>query len=253
MNIYLILSSIFVGVNLLKLSFQNNHISNLTNKLKEKITQLMISLGYNYLYLFSLCSIKFNIIKRQVMLYLKKNKILTEETINTLVLIDENGNEINKILKNNIEFIKLTCEKHNYSGLFLMDKNVETECVNNVFYTNCPTTFDYKVSNISFMSIELEYENKTYSINLKNNKYNYYIVNNCLNQLFFKYYLKNVLKTPINTDTFDYKLSIIDNNVNIMTLLPNQYIIITEDDYQIHSVPNDTQSENNNVVINNSF
>ena len=253
MNIYLILSSIFVGVTLFKLSFQNNYINNLNTKLKEKITQLMVTLCYNSLYLFSLCSIKFNTIHRQFMSYLKKNKILTEEIINTLVLIDKNGNEINKILKNNIEFIKLTCEKHNYSGLFLMDKNVETECVNNVFYTNLPTTFDYKVSNISFMSIELEYENKTYSINLKNNKYNYYIVNNCLNQLFLKYYLKNVLKTQINPDTFDYKLSIIDNNVNIMTLLPNQYIIIMEDDYQIHSVPNDTHSENNNVVINNSF
>jgi hypothetical protein len=154
-----------------------------------------------------------------------------------LVLIDENGNEINKILKNNIEFIKLSCEKHNYSGFFLMDKNVETECVNYVFYTNFPTTFDYKVSTISFMSVELEHENKIYSINLKNNKYNYYIVNNCLNQLFFKYYIKNVLKTQINTDTFDYKLSIIDNNVNIITLLPNQYIIIMKDDYQIHPVP----------------
>ena len=167
MNIYLILSSIFVGVTLFKLSFQNNYINNLNTKLKEKITQLMVTLCYNSLYLFSLCSIKFNTIHRQFMSYLHENKI--------------------------------------------------------------------------------------YSINLKNNKYNYYIVNNCLNQLFLKYYLKNVLKTQINPDTFDYKLSIIDNNVNIMTLLPNQYIIIMEDDYQIHSVPNDTHSENNNVVINNSF
>ena len=124
MNIYLILSSIFVGVTLFKLSFQNNYINNLNTKLKEKITQLMVTLCYNSLYLFSLCSIKFNTIHRQFMSYLKKNKILTEEIINTLVLIDKNGNEINKILKNNIEFIKLTCEKHNYSGLFLMDKNV---------------------------------------------------------------------------------------------------------------------------------
>ena len=238
MNIYLILSSIFVGVTLFKLSFQNNYINNLNTKLKEKITQLMVTLCYNSLYLFSLCSIKFNTIHRQFMSYLKKNKILTEEIINTLVLIDKNGNEINKILKNNIEFIKLTCEKHNYSGLFLMDKNVETECVNNVFYTSFPTTFDYKISKISFMSIELEHENKIYSINLKNNKYNYYIINNCLNQTFFKYYIKNILKIPINETKFDYKVTIIDNNVNIITLLPNQYILIREDDYEIHFLEN---------------
>jgi hypothetical protein len=168
--------------------------------------------------------------------YLKENKILTEKIINTIVLIDANGNEINKIVTNNVEFIELACKKNNYSGLFLMDKKVETECVNNVFYTSFPTTFDYKLSKISFMSIELEHENKIYPINLKNNKYNYYIVNNCLNQLFFKYYIKNILNAQINTDTFDYKLSIIDNNVNIITLLHNQYILIMDDDYQIHSL-----------------
>jgi hypothetical protein len=205
----------------------------------------MITLGYNCLYIYSLGNIQFNKINRQFILllsYLKENKILTETIIiNTFILIDANGNKINEIMsnKNNIEFIKLECNKHNYSGLVLMDKNTETKCVNNVFYTSFPTTFDYKLSNISFMSIELEHENKIHSINLKNNKYNYYIVNNCLNKMFFKYYIKNVLKTQINTDTFDYKLSIIDNNVNIITLLPNQYILILEDDYQIHPlIPN---------------
>ena len=233
MNIYLILS-ILICIKVFNISFQNDYI-------KHKLTQLMISLGYNFLYIFSLCTIKFNIIKNKInkpfillSSYLIENKILTEKRINMLVLIDENGNEINKILKNNIEFIKLECKKHNYSGLFLMDENVETKCVNNVFYTSFPTTLDYKVSKISFMSVELEYENKFHLITLKNNKYNYYIVNNCLNQLFFKYYIKNVLKMQINTDTFDYKLSIIDNNVNIITLLPNQYILIMEDDYKIN-------------------
>jgi hypothetical protein len=246
MNIYLILS-ILICVEVFNLSCQNNYINNVKNILTTKITSLMITLGYNCLYIYSLGNIQFNIIKNKInrqfillLSYLKENKILTETIIiNTFILIDTNGNEINKILKNNVEFIELACKPHNYSGLFLMDKNNETKCVNNVFYTSFPTTFDYKLSNISFMSVELEHENKIYTINLKNNKYNYYIVNNCLNQLFFKYYIKNVLKTQINTDTFDYKLSIIDNNVNIITLLPNQYILILEDDYQIHPlIPN---------------
>ena len=244
MNIYLILS-ILICVKVFNLSCQNNYINSVKNILTTKITSLMITLGYNCLYIYSLGNIQFNKINRQFILllsYLKENKILTETIIiNTFILIDANGNKINEIMsnKNNIEFIKLECNKHNYSGLVLMDKNTETKCVNNVFYTSFPTTFDYKLSNISFMSIELEHENKIHSINLKNNKYNYYIVNNCLNKMFFKYYIKNVLKTQINTDTFDYKLSIIDNNVNIITLLPNQYILILEDDYKIHPlIPN---------------
>jgi len=119
-----------------------------------------------------------------------------------------------------------------------MDKKVETECVNNVFYTSFPTTFDYNISKISFLSIELEHENKIYSIHLKNNKYNYYIINNCLNQTFFKYYIKNIIKSSINEANFDYKVTIIDNNVNIITLLPNQCLLIREDDYQIDFLEN---------------
>jgi hypothetical protein len=236
MNIYLILSiilSILICVKAFILNFQNK----LTGKTKE----LMIRLCYNCIYIYSLCNIKFNIIKntmnRPFMLlwsYLKENKILTEKIINTIVLIDANGNEINKIVTNNVELIELACKKNNYSGLFLMDKNVDTECVNNVFYTSFPRTFDYNISKISFISIELEHENKIYSINLKNNKYNYYIINNCLNQTLFKYYIKNIIKSSINETKFDYKVTIIDNNVNIITLFPNQYLLIREDDYQIH-------------------
>lgn len=242
MNIYLILS-ILICVKAFKSIVIITIALMLTNKLTEKITPLMISLCYNCIYIYSLCNIKFNIVKntinRQFMLlwsYLKENKII----INTFILIDANGNEINEIMsyKNNVEFIELACKPYNYSGLFLIDKNIETECVNNVFYTNFPTTFDYKISKISFMSIELEYENKIYSINLKNNKYNYYIVNNCLNQTFLKYYIKKILKIPINENKFDYKLSIIDNNVNFITLLPNQYILIMEDDYKINFLEN---------------
>ena len=240
MNIYLILSiilSILICVKAFILNFQNK----LTGKTKE----LMIRLCYNCIYIYSLCNIKFNIIKntmnRPFMLlwsYLKENKILSDKIINTIVLIDANGNEITKFFKNNVDFIELACKKNNYSGLFLMDKNVDTECVNNVFYTSFPRTFDYNISKISFISIELEHENKIYSINLKNNKYNYYIINNCLNQTLFKYYIKNIIKSSINETKFDYKVTIIDNNVNIITLFPNQYLLIREDDYQIHFLEN---------------
>jgi len=251
MNIYLILTTLMC-CSFIKIFLQNQNlinVTNLQNKLQEKITPLMIKLGYNCLYTFSLCNIQLNKLKNQInspiialwsylIKYLKENKILVEKM--KIVLIDDNGNEIKKIMSNksNIEFIKLECEEYNYSGLILMDNYVETTCINSVFYTTFPKTFDYKISNISFMSIELEYENKAHVINLKNNKYNYYIVNNCLNQQFWKYYIKNILKTQINEDNFDYKLTIIDDNVNIITLLPNQYIIIMENDYKIHCLTN---------------
>jgi hypothetical protein len=84
---------------------------------------------------------------------------------------------------------------------------------------------------------------------LKDDTYNYYIVNNSLNQNFFKYYLKNVLKVPINEANFDYTVSIIDHNVNILTLLPHQHIVFNEHDYTVFPIleTNDTtESEETN-------
>ena len=86
------------------------------------------------------------------------------------------------------------------------------------------------------MAIELDHNDKTYVINLKPEGHNYYIVNNSLNQNFFKYYIKNVLKSDINEDNFDYKVTIIDHNVNIITLLPNQHIILYKNSYQVFPI-----------------
>jgi len=84
------------------------------------------------------------------------------------------------------------------------------------------------------MMVELEHKNEKHRIELKNDMYNYYIVNNSLNQNFFKYYLKNVQKTAIDDNNFDYTVYIIDHNVNIININQYQYIIIEEDGYKIY-------------------
>ncbi len=99
-----------------------------------------------------------------------------------------------------------------------------------------PSTVDYTTSKIKFMMIELEHDGNKYAIDLKNDETNYYIVNNSLNQNFFKYYLKNVLKVSINTEKFDYIVTIIDHNANFITLLPHQHIIFNEHDYTVFPV-----------------
>jgi hypothetical protein len=61
--------------------------------------------------------------------------------------------------------------------------------------------------------------------------------------------LKNVLKVPINEANFDYTVSIIDHNVNILTLLPHQHIVFNEHDYTVFPIleTNDTtESEETN-------
>ena len=69
-------------------------------------------------------------------------------------------------------------------------------------------------------------------ISLKSKEFNYYVVNNILDEIFFKYYANTILKIP-TTEPFDYKVTIIDHNVNTITLLPGQTLVFKEDDYNL--------------------
>jgi hypothetical protein len=126
-----------------------------------------------------------------------------------------------------------------------------------VFYEKIPKNIDYKVSKIKFISIELDYNNNKYLIELKTSDKNYYIVNNYLNELFFKYYIKNILNLSVNQNNFDYSVTIIDNDANIIYLLPHQSIKINENNYEIFPVENtdlnnlDDKSSEKNVYKDN--
>lgn len=224
------------------------------NFLINKMTNLAIELGYNTLYVYSVCQIKYNKYYKkinnvinpyitQIGNYINKFKKLEKFKKRRLFkVIDNNGN----ILKshfvegnlNQIDYTHLKSITSNDKILLLCDKTEsesETAYINNIFFTEFPETFDFKELTYSFMMIELEYKQQKYVIDLKNNEFNYYIVNNSLNQTFFKYYLKNILNKKIDEDDFDYSVTIIDNCINIISLLPNQYIIFNEDDYKIIS------------------
>ena len=236
----------------------NNFVNYINlNKIVEKLSsikenQLIIQGCYNLLYWFSLCQIQFNKIKNSIEptitlltisvdKYLKDKGLLKELPIQTVILIDKNGRQINDtlILTNNDlkKYIEMKVNNLNVSNLILLDNNKHKGYVNYVIFDNLLEDvfgFDYKESNINFFNIELEHNNKTYNIILKDSTFNYYIVNNSLNQIFFEYYIKNVLKIDINVDFIDYKVTIIDQNVNVFTLLPNQSIRFYENEYTIN-------------------
>lgn len=212
-----------------------------------KENPLIIQGCYNLLYGFSLCQIQFNKIKNSIEptitlltisvdKYLKDKGLLKELPIQTVILIDKNGRQINDTLILTNNDLKKYIEM-DVSNLILLDKNKNKDYVNYIFFDNLLEdvfVFDYKESNINFFNIELEHNNKTYNIILKDSTFNYYIVNNSLNQIFFEYYIKNVLKIDINVDFIDYKVTIIDQNVNVFTLLPNQSIRFYENEYTIN-------------------
>ena len=216
-----------------------------TNTLKEIFSAFIVKIGYNVLYSFSVCQIELNKIKniiepykKRAVEYLKKNNIIIDVKI--LNEIDKNGNINTKIIKDeshSLEILKCLFDVEKYSGV-IHDKKDGTDCVNRIYMEKYPVLkegkLDYNVSKINFMMVELEHKNEKHRIELKNDMYNYYIVNNSLNQNFFKYYLKNVQKTAIDDNNFDYTVYIIDHNVNIININQYQYIIIEEDGYKIY-------------------
>jgi len=216
------------------------------NKTKDNLTPYLIDIGYKLIYGFSICEIQFNKVKNLLVKNIKfiekllrENNIIKEERTQIIKLVNKNGDiEYTDSTKTQLEILPYNFDPDRHSALLLYDKNFETGCINKIFYTGSPKTFAYEVSNVKFMLVELEYENKIYCIELKNDLYNYYIVNNSLNQNFFKYYLKNILKFPVIQDNFHYKVTIIDDNVNLVTILPHQYLIFDKNGYTIHTLNN---------------
>lgn len=228
--------------------------------LKEKIEPVIIKLGYNLLYGFSVCQIQMNKMINMLVpyvkickKYLKDNNILVEVKVQTLNLIDNNGDINTKFTISDKSYaLSELCESifdnERVSGVVLHDNDNEGKCKNKIYMEKRPELkegkLDYKLTKFAFMMVELEHNNEKHIIELKNDEYNYYIVNNSLNKNFFKYYLKNILKAPINYNNFDYTVTIIDHNVNFITLLPEQYIIFNETDYTIFPISETDKSTN---------
>ena len=209
----------------------------------DQISPKIINLGYNLLYGVSVCQIQINKVTNMLvpyMKYLKNNNVINPVIKHVIVkIIDKNCNVDNIICVQNATDLK-SClqlfDENNHEGVFIFDKNHDLGYINKIYYEQIPSTIDYKESTVNFMATEIDYRNVKYLIGLKNEVHNYYIVNNSLNQNFFKYYLKNELNLLIDDDTnFDYTVKIIDDNANLITLLPYQSIIFNQLDYTILS------------------
>lgn len=109
--------------------------------------------------------------------------------------------------------------------------------VNKVIYTSIPSELSYHVSNIKFVSLNVEYNNTVYEIELGKPEFNYYVVNNKIDSMFIMYYLKQVLKKEVNNsfEDFTYKLTLMDNNINIIQLDETSVVVITKDNYIIEN------------------
>jgi len=221
------------------------------NLISDWLNVMGIKIFYNSIYYYSVCqlyAIQFkvwatphvNLLCTEINKFLQQHNILHKSDVNVPLLtfeIYENGKNKQSIpILDALHKLNLNEQQlfNGYDFIVLSDNNSQT-LVNKIHYIDYPYQLFYSPSNIKFISMDITYKDTVYPIQLQTDSYNHYIVNNVINTQFYKYYLINVLHVEISDDIFDYIVNLIDHNVNIIQILPHQYIVIGENDYDIKS------------------
>ena len=134
----------------------------------------------------------------------------------------------------NDEIIVTDCDLVIYSDY--KEGHVNVKIINDANLLDKKETYDYHVTDYKFLLIEFMYNSNIYKINLSTDKYNFYIVDNNLDDKFFLYYLKYYLpiKEHINIENPKLIVKIIDDNVNTKIIeLEKQYIQFGKTEYKI--------------------
>ena len=228
------------------LNVAKNDLIIIKNNLEPKIFYV----AYNIIYYYSCCEIYLNKIRlfikpyiitisKCVKYFLKKYNIIDcikqdtdivleffyEGNLLTSLNFDKNNRDIN-IDKAPIKYDFIVCTDFSESTM------TNKICVSNIHHY-IEYDFDFEITNFTFMSLQLLYKDNNYNIELKNDKYNFYIVNNVLDKNFFTYYLKYILNLDNLEKDISYKLELVDQDVNVLLLTDKDKIVLNKQDYTI--------------------
>ena len=171
----------------------------------------------------------------------------TDPKINCIVLVKD-GKEIKKFknfdeLKKNKELPKCDFILHIHPNDDDDNNNDDDDDDDDetknytVRYNEIPEDTDYKKSNCSFVAVELKYEDKTYSIDLKN-PHNFLIQENeLLDYPFLKWYMKKQYSIDISQN---YIIELIDGNINTKKIVNSQSIILKDNRWDFEEYHDDT-------------
>ena len=214
--LFYLLNSLLINVLLIDM-FQRRY--------PEEFDQFIINLSFNFIYIFS------------------RLQIITNRTINKLnKYIEDNPylikikNEMNNILTQKQKNFEIQKSEYGFSILNVIENNIVNKKL--IYDDNYEHSIEH--SEIKFLLIEFyigETDNNKYKIDLKTDKFNYYIVGNKFTKNFFIFYVKNHLIPNNNiSDNDRCSLKIIDHNVNTIDVEftdKNESITLHKNDYSI--------------------
>lgn len=229
-------------------------------KYNVNFTNVFVSASYNIIYLYSKCQILIMKLNKTLTAFIESNpsllkisnqvkSLLAGETNKNTIEFIKNGNIIKNIKCNDFNCDELiNAYETDYDFLIYSDLN-DDNCANKIMSQKGEEiTVQYELSRVSFLLVELQMDNTIFKINLKNEKYNFYVEGNRLSLEFFMYYLKNI-SHEANIDITSYKemsLHIIDQDVNAFELdlvTKTQFITIGKDAYTINEFEENVEEE----------
>jgi hypothetical protein len=208
----------------------------------EQHNKFIIESSYNLIYYFSFVQIKLtkllSYLSNKYVAFIKSNPRLSE-------FVDK----LEKKQKNSIEYIS------NNSNLVLHEK---PECFDFIIYNDFTypnvnnklilhellnelldeKSIKYEQTKYNFILCEITIGDKVTKIDFKTDNYNFMIVNNKIDALFVNYFMKKYYKYEDISEVlwFDYKIKILDQNVNEVILDTTKEIILGLENYEVKTV-----------------
>ena len=217
----------------------------------EKYESLLVEIPLKLIYLYSNCQIIYGKLQRKANEFIDNNPQVKKVINDIYKLGGTEALEIEYIINGEV-FAKynrnptLSDVTVHEDAMFIFSDLTTNEQRVNKKILQSDINFNYKISNIQFILLELKLVFKsggsnenTYKIVLKTEEYNYYIVNNILDSKFFKYYLRKYYSDMVTSETLanveKINVKLIDQDVNIKTfdLTEENGIILKENEYII--------------------
>jgi hypothetical protein len=194
-----------------------------------------VNISYKSIYYYSKCQIFCMNIRNDLDLFVEENPILSKikNGINKLHIYSNKYN-------NNVEY-------YSDYGFCIYNYNDNNIINKQLFYENSDHKINEK-SDVRFMLIEFKNGENIYKIDLKTDKFNYYLVGNKFTKNFFILYIKtHINKNSEFSDDNNYTLKFIDHDVNMVGIDftdNNKSILLEKNGYKITGT-----DDNNNINI----
>jgi hypothetical protein len=206
----------------------------------KKYEDFLVTASFNAVYAFSVIQIK---IKQAQKYILNANPRLSKllETYNKTRV----KNTIDFILDGKVIFSTtiLTPDiDHPKNSDFIIYSDCKSRNKKILTEVSVDEKYDYEMSDIQFMLVELKIGDNTYKIDLKSDNYNFYVVGNCFTKNFFVYYLTEILKPTQQFDNDNkFIIKIIDHNVDTIEFEftdKNESILLEKSGYKLLNISN---------------